>query len=83
MDKSVFAERLCRAAELTRDFTRKYIVEALPEAIRFEVQLNGSYDANPLHPDERVYPDDPLRIPATLRSWVTSTSTRRGSATKA
>ncbi|WP_426751631.1 hypothetical protein [Myxococcus sp. Y35] len=71
MDKSVFAERLRRAAERTRDFTRTLIFESLPDAIRFDVQLNCSYDGNQLHPDERIYPEDPERIPATSGSGLT------------
>ncbi|MFP2958400.1 hypothetical protein ACLEPN_11300 [Myxococcus sp. 1LA] len=71
MDKSAFAERLCRAAERTRDFTRTFIIETLPDTIRFDVQLNVSYDGHPLHPDERVYPEDSERIPVTLRSRLT------------
>lgn len=68
MDKFVFAEQLRRAAERTRDFTRTLIIEPLPDAIRFDVRLNQSYDGNPLHLDERVYPDDPERIPEHRRS---------------
>ncbi len=71
MDKSVFAERLGRAAERARDFARTLVIEPLPDAIRFEVELNSSYDGNPLHPDEHVYPEDPTRIPASLRSRLT------------
>ena len=71
MDKTVFAERLRCASERTRDFARTQILEPLPDALRFDVQLNSSYDGNPLHPDERVYPDDPERIPGHLRSWLT------------
>jgi hypothetical protein len=70
LDKTVFAERLQRAAECTRDFARTHIIEPLPDAIRFDVQLNSSYDGNPLHPDERVYPDDPECIPQHLRSGL-------------
>lgn len=70
MDKSVFAERLRRAAEHTRDFTRTLILEPLPDSIRFDVLLNQSFDGNPLHADERVYPDDPRRIPEHRRSLL-------------
>ncbi|NMO15708.1 hypothetical protein HPC49_02455 [Pyxidicoccus fallax] len=71
MDKSVFAERLGRAAERARDYARMLIVEPLPDSIRFDVELNCSHDGKPLHPDERVYPEDPERIPASSRSRLT------------
>ena len=71
MDKSVFSERLWRAAECARDFARTLVIERLPDAIRFEVHLNQSHDGNPLHPDERVYPEDTERIPASRRSRLT------------
>lgn len=71
MDKNVFAERLGVAAERARDFARTLVIEPLPDAIRFDVQLNSSYDGNPLHADERVYPEDSTHIPASLRSRLT------------
>ncbi|MCE9669946.1 hypothetical protein LY474_19285 [Myxococcus stipitatus] len=68
MDKSAFAERLRRAAERARDFARTLVIEPLPDNVLFDVELNCSYDGNPLHPDERVYPEDPTRFPPTQRS---------------
>jgi hypothetical protein len=58
MDRAVFAERLAQAAQRALDFARTMVEETLPEAIRFRVKLNSSYDGNPLHAGERVYPDD-------------------------
>jgi hypothetical protein len=64
VDRDVFAERLARAARRAVEFAREFVENSLPDAIRFRVRLNSSYDANPLHPDERVYPKDGARYPA-------------------
>ena len=58
MEHAVFAERLAIAARRAVEFARTFVEETLPDAIRFRVRLNSSYDGNPLHVDERVYPDD-------------------------
>ena len=58
MERHVFAQRLVDAATLAREFARNYIEEQLPDAMRFHVRLNSSYDGNPLHADERVFPED-------------------------
>lgn len=58
MKKEVFAARLRKAAEKSRDFSRRYLEEELPDEMRFRLRLNSSYDGNPLHEDERVFPED-------------------------
>ena len=58
MDRELFAKRLHDAAAAARDFARKYVVEALPDELRFRVRLNSSYDGNPLVRDEVVFPND-------------------------
>jgi hypothetical protein len=50
--------QLAGAARRAVDFAREFVEEHLPAAVRFRVELNSSYDGNPLHTDERVYPDD-------------------------
>lgn len=54
----MFTERLRGAARAARDFGRRFVEEELPDAVRFRVRLNSSYDGHPLHADERVYPED-------------------------
>lgn len=58
MDRTTFAANFDRAAAQARDCARSYIKEALPDALRFRLRLNASYDGNPLHEDERVFPGD-------------------------
>lgn len=58
MDRITFASRLADAAQHAVEFAREHVHEHLPDDVRFRVALNSSYDGNPLHPDERVYPDD-------------------------
>ncbi|MGE0534043.1 MAG: hypothetical protein AB7O68_03655 [Pirellulales bacterium] len=58
MDKSLFQTRLVEAVEVARQFAGRFYLENLPAPIRCRVQLNSSYDGNPLHEDERVYPAD-------------------------
>jgi hypothetical protein len=72
MHRTVFAEQLRRAAARTLEFTRSLILEPLPDALRFEARLNQSQDGPPLHPDERLYPEDTERIPDHHRSRLTS-----------
>ena len=58
MERSIFAAQLADAARRAVEFAREFVEEHLPDAVRFRVELNSSYDGNPLHADERVYPDD-------------------------
>lgn len=58
MEKSLFQSRLFEAVEAARDFAGRFCLENLPAPIRCRVRLNSSYDGNPLHEVERVYPAD-------------------------
>lgn len=62
MNKDTFIELLSKASKSSRDFARTMIIEGLPDTVVFKVRLNCSYDGNPLHADERVYPDDRERF---------------------
>lgn len=57
MERDEFRRRFVAAYERARDFARAYIEEPLPDAVRFRVELNASYDG---HADETVklYPED-------------------------
>jgi hypothetical protein len=58
MDRETFADRFRRAAQRARDFAQSFLEEELPSQLRFRVELNASYDGNPLHTSERVFPQD-------------------------
>jgi hypothetical protein len=58
MEREVFAARFREAAVAARDFARQFIEEDLPNRMLFRTRLNSSYDGNPLHQNERVYPED-------------------------
>lgn len=58
MDKSLFQSRITEAVQLAREFAGQFFLEDLPPAIRCRVKLGSSYDGNPLHEDEVVFPDD-------------------------
>lgn len=58
MDREQFVQRFRQAAARAHDFARQFLIEDLPETLRFQVALNSSFDDNPLRPDERVFPDD-------------------------
>jgi hypothetical protein len=58
MERDDFERRFREATEVALRAARTLVIEALPDEVRFRVRLNASYDGNPLHPDERVYPDD-------------------------
>lgn len=57
MDREQFTARLREAATAARDFARSMIEEDLPDALRFRVRLNSSYDAH-AGIDVAVYPED-------------------------
>jgi hypothetical protein len=57
MERGTFAERLHAASVVARDFAGSFVTETLPEKMLFRVRLNQSYDGNPLHHDERLYPE--------------------------
>ena len=57
VERSVFRQHLLDAAAAARDFSRQYIEEPLPDAMRFRVHLNSSYDAHAT--DEfKLFPED-------------------------
>jgi hypothetical protein len=58
VDRQTFAERLHSTSVAARDLARSFVLEALPDEMLFRVRLSQSYDKNPLHPDELVYPED-------------------------
>lgn len=66
MDRRVFADRLRAALHAVHDYTGTIVIESLPARIVARVVLNASYDGNPLHRDERVYPADRDIDPTTL-----------------
>jgi len=58
MDRETFGARFREAAAACRDVALQFVEEALPRALRFRLRLNSSYDGNPLHADEVVFPED-------------------------
>jgi hypothetical protein len=58
VDRETFAARFREAASTCRTFASQYLEEELPPAMRFRLRLNSSYDGNPLHADEIVFPHD-------------------------
>ncbi len=57
VDRSVFEQHFIAAAELARDFAREFVEESLPDAMRFRVHLNSSYDANATA-EFKLFPQD-------------------------
>lgn len=58
MKREVFTQRFQEASAQVRNFAREFIEEPLPDPMLFRLRLNASYDGNPLHQDERTYPED-------------------------
>ncbi len=58
VDRETFAARFREAAAACRSFASQYLEEKPPPAMRFRLRLNASYDGNPLHADEIVFPED-------------------------
>lgn len=58
MDEQVFAQRMHDAIEHAHRFAKQFLIEDLPACFKCRVRLNASFDGNPLHADERVYPND-------------------------
>lgn len=58
MERAVFAARLADASRRAVELAHGYVIETLPDEVRFALKLNASYDGHPLHPDETVYPDE-------------------------
>ncbi len=57
MQRDVFERRLLAASVCARDFARTFVEEPLPDAMRFDVHLNSSYDGN-AGPEVRLFPED-------------------------
>ncbi len=57
MERDEFRRRFVAAYERARDFAREYIEEPLPDAVRFRVELNASYDGH-AGDDVKLYPED-------------------------
>lgn len=60
MDKSVFRENLIKATEQVLPFSREFVTNALPSSCRYLIFPNQSYDGNPLHDDEQLFPEESL-----------------------
>ena len=57
MDRDVFRRHFIEAAAAARDFAGEYLEESLPDAMRFRVHLNASYDAT-ASSDFKLFPED-------------------------
>jgi len=67
MNREVFLNHLQIASRHCAEFTRAMVTEDLPDQFLYLVIPNESFDGNPLHADEMVFPDDTLkpgRMPA-------------------
>ncbi len=60
MEESTFKERLARASRETLEFTRKYVVDELPEEYLYIIFPNKHGEAKRLVGDAEVYPEDSL-----------------------
>ena len=60
MQKSEFSRLFHEASAACVTFARKFVSDQLPDATLYELFPNSSFDGNPLHEDERVFPDDEL-----------------------
>ena len=83
MDMDTFREHFYLSAKFAREFAQKFLMEQLPEKLLFRLNLNSSYDGNPLHPDEQVYPEDSdyeqfRELKSCLEEKVISTLWRNG-----
>lgn len=58
ISKDGFRKNLIISSERVVKFTRNYVLNVLPDEIRFVVYLGVSNDANPLDDGEQVYPND-------------------------
>ena len=59
MDRETFPQRLHQPSIAAHDLAREFFfMETLPDKMLFRSRLNQSYDGNPLHADELLYPDD-------------------------
>lgn len=61
MTQADFLEHLRAASRQCADLTRTLVTNPLPNRFLYLVLPNQSYDGNPLHRDEVVFPGDTLR----------------------
>jgi hypothetical protein len=57
MERETFQRHLGRGAEASRQKTLPLVTNTLPPSNRYYVRLNCSFDGNPLHQKEKVFPD--------------------------
>lgn len=60
MTREQFGALLATATAAAVSFARTFVVDALPDEVRYLILPNQSYDGNPLVADEEIYPDDSL-----------------------
>lgn len=65
MERETFERHFAQAAGSARDFARGFLLEELPDAMRFRVRLNQSYDAH-ASAELELYPEDTGRVFADL-----------------
>lgn len=57
MTRAEFIRLLEKASAVSLEFARRFVTNHLPEACRFHLVLNQSFDGN-TNSEERVYPED-------------------------
>jgi hypothetical protein len=60
VEKNEFTRLFQEASNACVTFARTFVTDHLPDATVYEIFPNSSYDGNPLHQDERVFPEDEL-----------------------
>jgi hypothetical protein len=60
VERDVFIARLHKATQEVLEFTQPYVVESLPDAIRYLVSPHASYAGRELGGDEEIFPEDVL-----------------------
>lgn len=57
INKQTFAQNLELGTKHVRENTRRYCDNDIPEASRYRIQLNSSFDGHPLRKNEKLFPD--------------------------
>ena len=60
MTAAEFSQHLHLATERVLAFTRLLVIDTLPDRVQYLIRPNDSFDVNPLHPDEVVFPEDTI-----------------------
>lgn len=60
MTREDFSQHLLLATERVLAFTRLLVTDILPDSVQYMIRPNESFDVNPLHPDEVVFPEDTI-----------------------